>query len=107
MGPFHSDPDFVWSEMMRYWHTTDQLDGLDRVYPDALVDESDFRALGYQISYGVPMTDDPQAGPDAPWSPWVPWPSSGAPEGVEGPLPDLLAEYQWGGDPVAGWAVAA
>lgn len=65
----HTDPDFVWSEMMAYWVDTGQLSSWDH---DALSDEAAMRSLGYEISYGQPLGTDPQNGPNAPWSPWIP-----------------------------------
>ena len=51
-------PDFVWSEMMSYWHQTDQLNGTDVSGYRESISEADFRDLAYQASYGQPAPYD-------------------------------------------------
>ncbi len=101
------DMDFVWAEMLRYWQQTGQLAPTEAASHGELTDESDFRALGWDISYDRPMPIDPQSGPDAPWQLWVPWPAASA-DGLDHWPSDLVAaHHEFGADPISVWGVAA
>ena len=101
------DMDFVWAEMLRYWHQTGQLDPAQAATYAGLADEGEFRTLGWDISYDQPMPLDPQSGSDAPWHLWVPWPVTDADSAETWYGDQAAALHGFGADPISAWGVAA